>query len=423
MSKRSILLVGSIEMSVPPEASTQLLAIFRDDMTRIRQVPLREYWSHWGPAQQDDPTIPVKEYRVIGRILAERLDLMGFDGSSTLAMVSGALAAGSALVSIGLIEPWERDLIASLDVSSWTSLLASSDDDSQHATEPSLKSRSWLLKQIDGLSFLRRLRAILLVFPEAEVVLDATEPDMRQTEDRIAQNSSEAVAVLQQRAAAYAPTVVLTEGKTDAEFLKAALAILYPHLTDLIKFLDYERRPEGGVGPLVGAIRAFAAAGIVNRLVAVFDNDTAAADAIRKIDITTFAPQIKILRYPDLELARNYPTLGPPTARSPRGALLNADINGLAGSIEIYLGRDVLTQDGGSLQPIQWTSYSQGMNQYQGEIVNKAEIQEKFRRKYKKAMQDPDTVRVGDWSGLQLILDTIRNAARLTERVESEEDI
>jgi hypothetical protein len=40
--------------------------------------------------------------------------------------------------------------------------------------------------------------------------------------------------------------IVLTEGKTDAEFLGAALTLLYPHLTDLVRFLDYERRPEGG---------------------------------------------------------------------------------------------------------------------------------------------------------------------------------
>ena len=39
--------------------------------------------------------------------------------------------------------------------------------------------------------------------------------------------------------------VVLTEGRTDAEFLAAALAVLYPHLTDLVRFLDYERRRDG----------------------------------------------------------------------------------------------------------------------------------------------------------------------------------
>ncbi len=64
--------------------------------------------------------------------------------------------------------------------------------------------------------------------------------------------------------------VVLTEGKTDAEFLAAALPVLYPHLTDLVRFLDYARRPEGGVGALLHTVRAFAAAGIANRVVALW---------------------------------------------------------------------------------------------------------------------------------------------------------
>lgn len=52
------------------------------------------------------------------------------------------------------------------------------------------------------------------------------------------------------------------------------------------------------------------------------------------------------------------------------------------------------------------------MQRYQGEITNKAKIHEKFRLKYRMAQQNPDVVRHGDWSGLTIILDSIRNAAR-----------
>jgi hypothetical protein len=37
---------------------------------------------------------------------------------------------------------------------------------------------------------------------------------------------------------AHAPLIVLTEGTTDAEFRRMAFAVLYPHLTDLVRFLD-----------------------------------------------------------------------------------------------------------------------------------------------------------------------------------------
>jgi hypothetical protein len=169
-----------------------------------------------------------------------------------------------------------------------------------------------LLKQISNLDVLWRLRLLLLAFPGAEVVLDVTEIFENVDSHRfVAAASLEASEVLRYKASAYAPTVVLTEGKTDTEFLKAGLAVLYPHLTDLIRFLDYDRRPEGGVGALLHNVRAFSAAGIWNRIVAIFDNDTAAADALRHVDMTNFPSGVKILQYPSLKLAENYPTLGP----------------------------------------------------------------------------------------------------------------
>lgn len=45
------------------------------------------------------------------------------------------------------------------------------------------------------------------------------------------------------------------------------------------------------------------------------------------------------MRLPDLEFLKSYPTLGP-------NGLANMDINGVAASIELYLGNDVLRGDG-----------------------------------------------------------------------------
>ena len=72
-----------------------------------------------------------------------------------------------------------------------------------------------------------------------------------------------------------------------------------------------------------------------------------------------------------IEFARNYPTQGP-------NGITNLDINGLACSIELYFGRDILTDKEGKLIPIQWKGYEESLKQYQGEILKKKELQEAF---------------------------------------------
>jgi hypothetical protein len=334
---QAVLRVGSIEMTLS-DVGHELLAAFRDDMLRLKHVRISEYWSHFGPSSADDPVVSIEEYRVTGQVLAERLDLMGFDEFTTLAMVGGGLAAVEALGNLGLVGVDESALVSSLTASTWVERLRESTDYLPGVSGPDLRSRSWLLGLINGLAFMRRLRAILIAFPEVEVVLDHLKADRHRKEELPAWNSYDATEALRHQARAHSPVVVLTEGRTDAEFLEAALTVLYPHLTDLIRFLDYERRPEGGAGALVNTIRSFSAAGIANRVVAIFDNDTAAADALRKLDPKLYAPHIQVLHYPNLELAENYPTLGPPTRQSPRGSVLPANLIGLAGSIEVSIG-------------------------------------------------------------------------------------
>ena len=194
--------------------------------------------------------------------------------------------------------------------------------------------------------------------------------------------------------------------------LPLASKVLYPHLTDLIRFLDYDYRPEGGVGALVHMVRAFTAAGIVNRVVAVFDNDTAAADGLRRLEIGTLPSHIRVIQYPSIDLASNYPTLGPPTVDSPQGSVLLADVNGSAGSIELYLGRDVLAREDGTLRPVQWKSFIPGMARYQGEVIGKELIHTSFGAKYAMALENHAFVQGQDWDGLRLVIDAIRVAAQ-----------
>lgn len=198
--------------------------------------------------------------------------------------------------------------------------------------------------------------------------------------------------------------VVLTEGSTDAQILQRALHLLYPHLLDYYSFLDFEGgRVPGGAGQLVSVVKAFAAAGIGNRVIALFDNDAAAHDARRSLAQITLPPNIAVLSYPPLELLRNYPTLGPSGGTS-------LDVNGLAASIELYLGEDVLRRPDGTFSPVQWKGYIEPVARYQGEVMGKTELQAAFTRKISAAESNPEARRYQDWTGLDTILRAVFTA-------------
>lgn len=198
--------------------------------------------------------------------------------------------------------------------------------------------------------------------------------------------------------------VVLTEGSTDAYVISKSLEILYPHLSDFYSFMDFaSTRAQGGASTLVSTLKSFCAAGIANRIIALFDNDTAAHSALRGIRTIQFPSNIRVFQYPRLEIAAVYPTLGPQ-------GTVNLDVNGLAGSIEIYLGMDVLTNPDGSLMPIQWRGFDESTNQYQGELSRKSELIDRFEKKLKLAKEQPEVIKSQDWSGMRLILDQLRTA-------------
>jgi hypothetical protein len=118
--------------------------------------------------------------------------------------------------------------------------------------------------------------------------------------------------------------------------------VLAPHLVDYFAFFDFEgSNAEGGAGALVRMIRAFAGAGIRNRTIAVFDNDTAARAALSSLRNARLPKNLRILRLPPVPLGKRYPTVGP-------SGRVAANINGRAGSIELYFGEDVLRRGDGT---------------------------------------------------------------------------
>lgn len=445
MSSYAELRVGSLLVSqLQNGVGDELMTLFRDDMLDIRRGRASEYFTaEKGYSLDDDYVMDIVVYRAAASSIADRLDLMGVTATVALAFLDeqlndrrhggyldeserellDAVLADNSRVILASMNSEERARLEygmalrnSLDSNRWLVLLAAAPEGPSYDLSPEPGSRYWFLTQLryeDYWAERHVLRAVLMAFPDAEVTLDLTELERSERQgDRLLSMASDSAASTRRSAAVNGPVVVLTEGRTDAEFLTAGLRILYPHLTDLIRFLDYDYRPEGGVGALVRMVRAFTAAGVVNRVVAVFDNDTAAADGLRILETEKLPRHIRVIRYPSSDLASSYPTLGPPMVGSPQGSLSLADVNGSAGSIELYLGKDVLTREDGTLRPVQWRSFIPGMSRYQGEVIEKDSIHASFRSKYAMALEDPTSVQGQDWEGLRIVIDAIRIAAQ-----------
>lgn len=161
------------------------------------------------------------------------------------------------------------------------------------------------------------------------------------------------------------PTIIV-EGPNDYNILSQSLRIIYPELVDNITFLDIDSyKVESNAGAVVKMIKSFAGAGIKNRILAVLDNDTGAQSALRAIKNKPIKlpNNLGITQYPNIKICEKYPTIGPQGE-----SLMN--INGLAGSIEMYLGKEILTK-GDELEKVMWTSYMPDVQEYQGELVNK----------------------------------------------------
>ena len=166
---------------------------------------------------------------------------------------------------------------------------------------------------------------------------------------------------------AFGKITLLTEGITDSRILKASLNAFYPEVRDLYSFVDFEGfKVECGASPLVRLLRGFAGAGLTDRFIAIFDNDAGGHEALASLKNIALPLNIRAITLPDLEFARDYPTVGP-TGK------VNADINGAAASIETLLGQDALIRDG-ELRPVRWSQWNSKAQRYQGEIEGKSEV-------------------------------------------------
>ncbi|MBA7628037.1 hypothetical protein ES703_35507 [subsurface metagenome] len=246
------------------------------------------------------------------------------------------------------------------------------------------------------------LRAVLEVVDSTdELVLDITELVHAGEYTGTEELSKIVIAEFSEQYVASSAIIVLTEGATDTRILSETLSLLYPHLLEYFSFLDFGvSNMEGGAANLVRIVRAFTGSGVVNRIIAVFDNDTAARDAMKGLDALNIPKNIVTMRYPPIPYANNYPTIGPQGSKS-------MNVNGLAGSLELYFGEDILKTDVNEFTPILWKGYNQRLKQYQGEIDNKTELQSSYLRKVQKCRKNRENLLKYDWSAMRSIFETI----------------
>ena len=159
-------------------------------------------------------------------------------------------------------------------------------------------------------------------------------------------------------------------------------------------FIDFSTYVvQGSTNYLTHYLKAFIAAGIENKIIALYDNDSAGLSEIESLKRIPIPPNVRIMHLPDLEMCYNYPTIGP------AGKSVD-NINGRACSIEMFLGKDILKQNG-EYEPIRWKSYIDKVAAYQGEIISKSEVLKQFELKVKRSRKQ---IILEEWEECDLLL-------------------
>lgn len=216
-----------------------------------------------------------------------------------------------------------------------------------------------------------QLALLIEVLPKAPVWMDCTalysEDDDPRTPQQMARDEDAEYADFPS-----GKIIVLTEGRSDTRIITAALHAFYPEYADAYQFLDFEEfKIEGGASLLARMIKVLSGARVQNRMLALFDNDAAGAEAYRSLAGVRFPPNVRLMLLPDTKLAARYPTLGP-------AGLSRMNVNGSGAPIELYLGRSSLKDRGGKLRPVRWSQWIENVGRYQGVIQDKETVYRAF---------------------------------------------
>lgn len=197
--------------------------------------------------------------------------------------------------------------------------------------------------------------------------------------------------------------LILTEGRSDTEVLSVAIQAMYPEFSDLFQFVDFQEFSiPGGASMLTKMVKSFAGIRMDQSILALFDNDAAGLAEKQHVDrIRALPNNIRTMTLPDIELASDYPTIGPEGER-------RMDVNGAASSIELFLGRNALTDSDGTLHPIRWTGWNPQIQRYQGALEHKDQVTQRFLNRMNKG-GNPIPLRA-EFSQLDQLLNSIFSA-------------
>ena len=432
MSAQAILTLSSWMLeSTTEDIDPGVMAIFRPRDKCVQQI-------HWHNRELLEPYVEADiideyledgpfalvQYRCSATVARDRLELMGF----TYNVAKAAFQAGlqndvlryeNYENSRPCVQDETLDALRGLTFDGW--LAAFRRVREEEITKESLEGTSPPDKQTPLLRHMltspfsfygfpwvdcRHIVRVMLdeVAPTAELIYDLTDLAIRGLVERPEDLVTLAERVINESFILDRRVIVLTEGNTDKEALERTLQLLYPHLSDYFHFFDFTGQGlGGGAGQLSHLVRALAAADIRHRVIALFDNDTAAKASVSNLDLDRLPENIVVRHYPSLPIAQNYPTLGP-------SGEVWMDVNGLAGGLELYTGRDVLEGSHGRLSPVQWSGYDRKLRRYQGAVLEKDRIITQFINKLSQCEENPDELDAYDWDGVKAIINTILTA-------------
>ncbi|WP_141047317.1 HEPN/Toprim-associated domain-containing protein [Aliarcobacter cryaerophilus] len=189
---------------------------------------------------------------------------------------------------------------------------------------------------------------------------------------------------------------ILTEGSTDINIISKSIKLLYPHLFDYYNCKDFKNsKAQGNAHQLFLDIKNLIAMKYKGKIIALFDNDGEGLTQYNQLKKINIPKNIVVLKYPDIELLKNYPTT--------IGSFGN--LNGIAGSIEMYLGEDILKENEEYI-------HIELANQKipHGVIKYKDNIQKKYFKKINKCENDISCINDYNWNEMKLLLNTIFGA-------------
>lgn len=400
--------------------------IFRETDRRIRRVHYSEYYTE--PIEEGTEDVDCTEYAATKAKIRDRLELLGHNLEKSITAYNELLESTiSTWTDYGFVPDHQLEHLKNLKNKgfyNWVQIVRKIINekitayDLDHLRDKSVDDIYTFIADIINEDFFLgypsteyglALRAVLEALnDEDELVLDITSlVDAGYYEKDEAVCLSTANTELSS-SLPFQKILILTEGSSDTLILSKSLKLLYPHLCDYFSFMDFAAaRADGGTSALERTVKSFAAAGLNNKIIALFDNDTTGVAAFNALKKSKLPPNIKLLVLPDLEFARSYPTIGPQ-------GTINADINGRACSIELYLGKNIIKDGNGAFIPVRWSSLDSRQNDYQGEIVQKGPIQDKFKEVVSQIENDGALMDSHSWDDMKLVFQMLfAEAAKL----------